>query len=111
MERLSKDTIAVYKNFESLREAFGLPKIKKQTKDKTKLAKQRETFAGKHVCRACGKPMVMDLNTNIMVCSNPDCKGIKHTKTDVEGNTKTWYSPSFFLLNEKSAEIANNIFA
>lgn len=111
MERLSKDTTAVYKDFNSLRKAFGLPPIKKQTKDKAKLAKQRDAFTGKHICRACGKPMIMDLNTNVMVCSNPSCKGIKRTKLDSEGNEKTWYTPSYFLLNKKGAEIANNIFA
>jgi hypothetical protein len=111
MERLAKDTVAVYKDFNSLRKAFGLPKINKQTRDKTKLAKQRENFAGKHVCRGCGKPMTMDLNTNIMVCTNPGCKGIKRTKLDSEGNEKVYFTPSYFLLNEKGAEIGNNIFA
>ena len=45
-----------------------------------------------------------------MVCLNADCKGIKHERTDAEGNVIVTYRPSYELLNSKSAEIANNIF-
>lgn len=104
--RLDSQSNAHYSSLEELRKAFGLKAIKKQTKDKKKLESQREKFCSHHKCRACGQPMTY-IGGNIMVCSNPECKGIKLPKKGEEQR----YITSYDELDDKSAEIAMNIFA
>ena len=54
--------------------------------------------------------MVFVGNSNTMVCSNENCKGIKHTRTDSEGNEIVTYAPSYDLLDALGMEIGNNLF-
>ena len=104
------DTNKHYTSLEELREAWGLkPLTKKRTKDAKKLESQRENFCSKHKCKACGHPMAY-IGGNQMACSNPDCLGIKFERTGKDGNVEVSYSPSYELLDEKGAMIANNIF-
>lgn len=107
---MSKGTIGHYTSFTDLRAAFDLKEVSYQTKDAQKLKSQRENFCNKHKCRACGYPMTYS-GGNIMTCTNPSCKGIKHEKTDSEGNVIVTYSTSYDILNDKYANIAQNIFA
>lgn len=111
-QRLPKGVTESYSSFEELAKAFGLKPIRKQTKDKEKLAAQRQTFCGKHLCSACKQPMTWMKDSNQMVCQNPQCKGIPHEQVinSETGETKVWYSPSYDLLDERGAEIAENIF-
>lgn len=108
--RMDKKTTAHYSSFEELARAYGLKPVSKQTSDKNKLKKQQEKFCEKNKCKACGKPMNF-VTGNVMACQNPECKGIKQERIDNEGNKIIIYLPSYNLLNDRSAEIANNIFA
>lgn len=109
--RLSKGVTEHYTSFEELRAAWGLKPVTKQTKNKDKLQEQREFFCSKNLCPACKKPMVW-VGESIMVCQNPDCRGVQHEYVDPEtGETKVRYSPSYKFLNEKNTEKAKTIFA
>lgn len=107
--RLSKGVTEHYTSFEELRAGRGLSKITKQTKDKEKLEKQRNTFCSKHICNNCKKPMSW-IGGNVMACLNSTCPGIKHEQVLETGDIKVWYSPSYDLLDERGANIAENIF-
>jgi ribosome-binding ATPase YchF (GTP1/OBG family) len=109
--RMSKTTKEHYSSFEEMRHAWGLKPVVMKTKDENKLESQKQTFVNKHRCRACGKPMVFVGNSNTMVCSNENCKGIKHTRTDSEGNEIVTYAPSYDLLDALGMEIGNNLFS
>ena len=110
-KRLPKDVSEYYTSFEELRVGWNLKPVTKQTSDKSKLEKQRVDFCKRHVCSACKKPMVYVAGVNMLVCQNPDCKGIKHEQKDSEtGEVKVWYSPSYDLLDERGSNIAQNIF-
>lgn len=98
-----------YSSFADVAADFGCKPYSKQTKNKARLLKQQENFAKRHVCKACGKPLVFYNDTNVMVCTNPDCKGIAHEKTDKDGNNAIYYTPSYQILDEKGAEIATTI--
>ena len=109
--RLSKDTTEHYTSLEELRKAFGCKPIIKRTADEKKLESQREVFNGKHICKSCNKPMFWISGTSVMSCKNPDCKGIKNVRTDLDGNEIVTYFPSYDLLDTLGAEIAENLFA
>lgn len=109
--RVSKDTTEHFTSLESLRAAFGLKPVTKRTNDKSKLMKQREDFANKHKCKACGSPMTYLDNGNVMACTNPECKGIEKKKIDKEGNEITYYLPSYDLLDNRGSDIAAHIFS
>ena len=108
--RMDRNTTEHYTSFEELARAWGCKPTSKQTKDKKKLKNQQEDFCNRHKCKACGKPMTW-VSGNVMACQNPGCKGIKKTRIDKEGNEVITYLPSYDLLSEKGAEIANNIFS
>ena len=82
---------------------FGCRKVSMVTKDKEKLIKQRERFSANHKCRACGNPMTLIKGTNIFACRK--CDGIKIGPAESPRKI-----PSYDLLDERGAEIANNIF-
>lgn len=107
--RMSKGTTEHYTSFTALREAWGMKPVIKKTRDKDKLEKQQEAFVNKHKCKACGRPMTY-IHGNIMACTNPDCKGIEIKREDKEGNVIISYITSSELLDNRGAEIANNIF-
>ena len=107
--RKAKGVTERYTSLEELREGFGLSPIKKKTNDDQKLKAQQEKLVG--TCRVCKKPLVWLKGTNICACQNPDCKGVKMTSVDDEGNEKVWYIPVTRTLNEKGMEIAENLFS
>lgn len=107
--RMSKGTTEHYTSLEDLRISFGLKPVTKKTRDDEKLKKQQESFVKKHRCKACGMPMTY-MNGNVMTCQNPKCKGIEIKRLDKEGNEVTSYITSYDILDDKGAEIANNIF-
>ena len=108
--RMSKGTTEHYTSLEELRTAWGKAPYKKRTKDEDKLEKQQKNFCKRHLCKACGLPMVW-IGGNMMACQNEKCKGIPLEKKDADGNViQTIYLTSYDLLDDKGAEIANNIF-
>ncbi len=107
--RMGRNTTEHYTSFEECAKAWGRRPISKRTKDSKKLEEQRENFKAKHKCKVCGQPMNY-IGGNQMVCANESCKGIKFERPDKEGNIIIVYKPSFELLDQKSAEIAYNIF-
>lgn len=109
-KRLSKGVTEEYTSFEEMAKAWGCKPRRKQTSDKEKLEQQRQTFCSRHKCPVCKRPMVY-IGGNQMVCKNPECKGFKHEQVMDTGENRLWYSPAFDLLDDKSAEIARNIFA
>ncbi len=109
--RLGRNETAHYSSFIEVAKAFGCRPVIKKTNDEKKLAKQKEVFCGKHRCRSCGEPMSWVDGTSTMVCSNEKCRGIKQTRTDVDGNEIVAYLPSYDLLDDLGTEIANNIFS
>lgn len=98
-------TTANYTSLQELREAYNLKPFVKRTKDENKLNAQREKFAGRHKCKACGKPMTL-VAGNVMSCTNAECKGIEMQNAD----GSKYYIASYDLLDEKGADIAMNIF-
>lgn len=96
-----------YHSFAEVAAAMGLKPVSKVTKDQNKLNAQREKFQARHLCPACKQPMQYVEGTSVMVCKNPDCKGIK-TKKQEEG--EVIYSPAFDLLDAVGTDIAGNIF-
>ena len=108
--RLSKGDTEHYTSFEELRAAWGLKAFTKQTKDKNRLAKQRENFCARNICPICKQPMVY-IGGNQLVCKNVSCNGYKHEVETDSGEKKVFYTPVFKLLDETSAEIANNLFS
>lgn len=103
--RLSKDATGHFTSLESLREHFGLKPLKHKTADDDKLKKQQEQFLGK--CKVCGEPLSYIKNTNILACTNPQCKGIT-VKGKSDSDVKI---PVMRLLNEKGGEIAYSLFS
>lgn len=111
--RLSKGTTARYTSFEEMALALGRKPITRQEKDADKLEKERESFCKKtkSICSACKKPMTY-IGGNQMVCTNLDCKGIKHERTDATTKeVRVWYTPSYQLLSKRDSRRANNIFS
>ena len=107
--RKAKGVTERYTSLEEMAKAWGCKPVIKQTKDKEKLKKQRENFCGHYRCKACGEPMSY-LGGSMMTCCNEKCKGIKHERKDVDGNTIVTYSVSYELLDDKFAGIAENVF-
>lgn len=109
--RLGSGVIAHYGSFEEAAKAFKCKQVKRRTSDLKKLNAQRERFSKSHKCKACGQPMSFLQDSNVFVCKNKDCLGIKTEKKDEHGNViSTTYFPSYDVLDDKGAEIANNIF-
>lgn len=100
-----------YSSFQELAAAWNIKPVSKVTKDKEKLKSQQDKFVSKHICKGCGQPMTFNKGTNIMVCSNPECKGIKMTRENEDGTKSVYYLTSYSLLDELGEEIAENIFS
>lgn len=107
--RLGRNTTEHYSSFADAAKAWGCKPVSKTTKNENKLKEQCEKFCGKHKCKACNQPMTY-IGGNQMVCQNEKCKGIKIEREDKDGNKIVSYVPSFDLLDDTGAEIANNIF-
>lgn len=87
-------------------------KPKKDKRPEEQKERSREKFAGH--CRVCGGVLSYVEGTNVMVCKNPDCKGIvkKSKKKDEEGEgTVNEVLPVFRTLDDKGIEIAMELFA
>ena len=112
-KRKGSKQVKTLTSLEDLRVEYGLPPLRRQTKDKDKLAAQRQSFLSRHKCPTCETEMVHVSDTNFMYCPNKDCGGFKRTSTDEEtGEATVVYSTiAFECLDNKGAKIANNIFA
>ena len=51
------------------------------------------------------------IGDNIMTCTNPKCRGIKIERKNDDGTKTVNYFTSFSLLDEKSQDVAGNIFS
>lgn len=100
----------IYHSFDEIgQELFGLKPYKRVTKDKQKLAAQREKFLG--TCPNCKQPLHYIYGTNVLVCNNPDCKGKKNTVKFKDGTEITEYEPySRILQRENSTEVGMTLF-
>lgn len=107
--RMSKGVTEHYTSLEEMAKAWGCKPIIKQTKDKDKLAKQRENFCNHYRCKACGEPMTY-MGGSVMTCTNEKCRGIKHERKDADGNSIITYSVSYELLDDHFSDVAENIF-
>lgn len=108
--RMDKTTTEHYTSFEDLAKAWGRKPVNRKSKNEQKLNKDKENFLKKHMCPACKTPMTWNESTNICVCNNPECKGIKRERIDHEtGETTVSYSVPYHLLDETGTSIAINI--
>ena len=104
--------VKTFASFEDLRAEWGLPPMRRQTKDKKKLEGQRQRFLSYHKCPICESEMKYINDTNVFLCANKDCEGFKSVFTDEEtAETTVTKSIAFDILDDKGAKIANNIFA
>lgn len=88
----------------------GLGKLKQSKMNPEKKAKEREKFAGK--CHVCGNPLVLVPDTNVMVCSNPECKGHAVKRKDENGKMQVVaHVPTYRCLTERAAKYAEKLFA
>lgn len=98
-----------YYSFDEVgQELFGLKPMKRVTRDKQKLASQREKFLG--ICPYCKQPTTYVYGTNALVCRNEDCKGKKIVKTYEDGTETIEYRPFIKLLSDNRADIGMIIF-
>ena len=99
-----------YYSFDEIgQELFGLKPQRRVTKDKQKLAAQREKFLG--TCPYCKQPLHYVYGTNVVACNNEKCRGKKITSKDEEGNEKIEYRPyARILQGENSSTIGSIIF-
>ena len=98
-----------YSSFSEVATAMGMASPVKKV-DQNKQQSRQKKFCSYHKCKTCGEPMIFVEGTNIMTCSNPQCKGIKHEFKDKEGNKVVKYSPSYDLLADKYASMASSLF-
>lgn len=104
MKVLKVTNSLTYKPFEAL------GKVRPFKMNPEKQAKEREKFAGK--CNVCGSPLTLVPDTNVMICSNPDCKGHAIKRKDEDGKMKIVGTvPTFRCLNERSTKYAEKLFA
>lgn len=86
---------------------IGKQKVRKMNPEKK--AKEREKFAG--TCKVCGSPLTLVKDTNIMICSNADCKGRPIKVKGEDGNlTTVGRVPTYRCLNERSTKYAEILF-
>ncbi len=87
-----------------------LGRAKPRKMNAEKKAKEREKFAGK--CHICGSPLTLVEDTNIMICSNTECKGHAIKAKDENGKMKTvGYVPTFRCLNNRNRKYAEVLFS
>ena len=107
--RKSKDCTEHYTSLEELRAAWGKQPVKKRTDNAEKLQAQREKFLG--TCPACKNILSYIYGSSYKVCKNEDCRGVKKTGKDEEGNEKIYYVPYISKpLDEHGKEIAMVLF-
>lgn len=81
------------------------PKKKKEIPEN-----QKQGFAGK--CRVCGSFLTYIEGTNVMVCSNPDCKGIRVKQENEENEKKENVEnlPVFRTMSKRDTRQAQRLF-
>lgn len=94
-----------YESFEELAASLGLKPMRRVTKDAKKLKDQQDRFLSRHICPVCKQPMTLIPDTNVMTCTNEECKGRK-VKTN-DGSVK--YDVVFDELDEHGTIVANTI--
>lgn len=81
--------------------------VQHKTGNAEKLKKQKEQFQQRYICPHCGAVKEWIPDTNVMVCTNPDC--LKNDKgediTYKSGQKKVSYS----VLNQRGEAIAASI--
>lgn len=87
---------------------FNSKPLTGRTNDKQKLDSQREKFVG--VCPFCKQPARFIVGTNVLVCSNDNCKGKQITVTNTDGTETVKYIPYSRLLSERGMDIGNTLF-
>ena len=85
----------------SLQEIPGAVKIVKPTYNQ----KKKDKFAG--ICRICKTPMSYINGTNVIVCTNEKCSGLKKNTDESEEKI---FKPIFRLLDDKGIDIAAKLF-
>ena len=92
--------------FVKMREMFNCKPLTKKAADESKVEKQKEQFLDRYVCPHCGKRTSWVKDTNIMVCTNPDCPGeeIKNSKGEVVTSHSTYHT-----LNHRGESIATTL--
>lgn len=85
----------------------ALSKKSLKTADEKKLKKQQEKFAGRYICPLCKQPKTWIKDTNIMSCTNSECKGF--AVTNVEGEIID-YKPVYSTLSTRGEEIAATLY-
>lgn len=106
--RKGKGCTEHYTSLAELREAFGLKKLTKRTKDKKKLESQKDKILG--VCPYC-KTKLNYNGGNVLTCANDKCKGRKVETVLSDGTIDVKYYPYYKLLNDKGSMIAQNLFS
>lgn len=107
-ERLQKDVTGHYNSFEELAKDFGLEPPTHRTKDVQKLNSQRDKLAGK--CKVCGSTLEHISDTNVFVCANEKCKGVKYTKVNKEGEEKVFFAPVIKTMDGLGSKIVEKLF-
>lgn len=98
----------VYYSFTDVAKDIGIKPFSRKTTDQTKLESQQKRFLG--TCPYCHQLMKYIPNTNVVVCSNENCKGKKKEFTNRDGETVVKYEPYSKVLYGKSAVIADTLF-
>jgi len=105
---MSKDLSGSYSSFEEVLIAMGGKPKPRRTSNQEKLKKQQKHLTG--VCKTCKQPLTWIHDTNVMVCQNPSCKGIRRTRTNSEGKKEVYYVPVMRMVDDRGIAIAMNLF-
>ena len=101
----TKSSGKIYYSFDEIgQELFGLKPQNRVTKDNQKLESQRKKFLG--TCPYCKEPLHYSYGTNIVSCTNENCKGKVIT---FEDGTEI-YKPYYRILSDKGSLIGSVIF-
>ena len=105
---MSKDLTGSYSSFEEVLVAMGGKPKPRKTSNQEKLKKQQNHLTG--TCKACKQPLTWIRDTNVMVCQNPKCRGMKRTRVDETGKKEVYYVPVMRMVDERGINIAMNLF-
>lgn len=84
-------------------------KEKKRLSKKVYMEKKKEKFLKRHTCKICGQPLSFVQGTNVMICTNPECKGIEQKKYE-QGKEITVHESFYSLLDDRGIQIANMVY-
>ena len=98
-----------YNSFQELAQVMGISPVKKKGMSEEQITSARNKFCGK--CKYCGEYMTWVRGTNVITCTNPDCKGKKNTRSDkTTGEKVAYYTPSYRSLDAKGVAVAMSLF-